>query len=70
MALKDWKKTVDEKYSIIFKNTRTSNYVQIFPKLVGRGRNLVYSVIHYRGDRTFKTKSEALKYAKEYMKNH
>jgi len=72
MATKDWKITKRGKISIAYKNSKTKNFIEIItfskPKnseilIYGKSINGVKS-------RTFKTKSQALAYAKTYMRKH
>ena len=84
MAIKDWKKghrtesffaSVEEDFGeeyypltasiVYFKNKKTSGEIDIVENAPG------YSIwIDKEQTKSFKTKSEALKYAKAYMKKH
>jgi len=72
MALKDWKKNFESYLSIIFiKNDKKD---KLFIENSSRATNIrkrwqVHN-LHYKIDKMFKTKSQALKFAKEYMKKH
>jgi len=68
MALKDWKKVVDGKTELEFKNKKTNKIIR-FEKT--RSQNLKYNIwIYYINNKEqvnyFKTK----KYAKDYMRKH
>jgi len=74
MAIKDWKVTTDDKkyQEKIWENKKDKyHFVKIWKKGVGR-----WGAEHGReggpggAEKNFKTKSEALAYAKAYMKKH
>lgn len=69
MALKDWKKNVrlsDRKMTVYEKGKINIAIIKLFKK---------YSVVSSKGPRSrfirhFKSKSQALKFAKSYMRRH
>ena len=72
MALKDWKK--DVRYKNHFINKVDKNSIAIVFDYIGfENKWLVVIYNKYKDtilDRAFKTKSEALKFAKSYMRRH
>lgn len=72
MALKDWKKTNDDEIGFDYSNSSRGLQISY------RNRSKVLQVSHRAGykydeiviSKKFKTKSQAFKYAKAYMKNH
>jgi len=68
MATKDWKKTLNGKERVVF--VKNENEIEVFAKWD------IYVVRVSKNDHTilipkeFKTKSQALKFAKAYMKKH
>ena len=73
MALKDWKKIHAEEDVIInWKNIKKDElYVGI--EKINKNKFIFYSEDAYKGRfyyKIFKTKSQALKFAKQYMKTH
>ena len=81
MALKDWKKIYDVKYLIRFKNKNTYDKVGVVEvttdKWAVKDKDITWKVQYYKNYGTvnllksnFKTKSQALKFAKSYMRTH
>jgi hypothetical protein len=71
MAIKDWKKVEDNKSGIVFKDRKNeANFIIIEnPKFYKRKIWIIYineSSNNYR----FKTKSQALAFAREYMRKN
>ncbi len=68
MALKDWKKTLKNKFHTIYTNKKDATDIDIWKKekeieiVDGNGKRILL--------KSFKTKSRALAYAKAYMKKH
>ncbi|MFW5794153.1 MAG: hypothetical protein ACOCV1_01600 [Bacillota bacterium] len=72
MALKDWKKTVDERSELEFRNKKTGDIIS-FDKATSQDlRYMIWDFYINKKQQieSFKTKSEALKYAKSYMEKH
>jgi len=70
MALKDWKKTENGKWSVVYKNKKNvEDYVTL--EYVNEKNRLLWKVrtLKVRNE-YFKTKSQALKYAKAYMRKN
>ena len=77
MALKDWKKIVRTNRETVFRNQlRPKNYINIskskLPYLVKvEWKVEIYNGDTYLRDKTyFETKSQALKFARAYMRTH
>lgn len=78
MALKDWKKINRDKGWIQYINKKNQEYVLNLEKTLDIERNSNLWIISIRKnsismlpqDKLFKTNSQALKYAKEYMRKH
>ncbi len=76
--INNWKKQTDNINWIIWKNTKTKERIILFKKSFGRtkkNRVLIEDASEYPytitlNDKNFKTKSQALKYAKEYMRRN
>lgn len=76
MVLKDWKKTINEKYMIKFGKRNASNAVTIEIYPICENKILKYHVrvgsvfsVHLES-KSFELKSKALSYAKQYMRTH
>ena len=75
MALKDWKKVGEGEWKHKKKDrlfVRVDNYDFFTPNSKGKFRGLVYSGVKQSAliSHTFKSKSQALKFAKSYMRTH
>ena len=67
MAMKDWKKVGEKRGGIWFENKKTYQRL-VLVKTLGENKYIITSGGEILG--TFKTKSEALAYAKSYMRTH
>jgi len=78
MALKDWKKIDDTKRVATWKNMKVKHlYLEIIYQYAYVPQEKDYSVVLFKGVdapskvlERFKTKAQALKFAKDYMKKH
>ena len=78
MALKDWKKTRNDRDFIYFSNTKSSTFVLIAKYVRPVKKNLWWYVNipsdvqnnKITHDSQFKTKTQAFKFAKTYMKKN
>ena len=70
MTLKDWKKTKNQKFSVVYKTKDRSDAIHIFKKPISQlwGIDFINKPLKY--EKYFKTKLQALKFAKSYMKKH
>ena len=65
MALKDWKKTSNFSYVVRYVNKKTEE------NLVIQKDNIGWNVHSWKlGKRMFNTESQALSFAKKYMRSH
>lgn len=67
MALKDWTKIENTKFHIIWKNEYDSSRIMVFSRAGAGGWGFEVMIGGYT---FFKTKSEALKFARDYMRRH
>jgi len=79
MALKDWKKVLNKKETIVYKTKKIRGVKIIDTLRIFKENKNKWNVIIYRNDgfssstvakRRFNLKSTALAYAKRYMKSH
>lgn len=72
MTLKDWKKTEDTKYTAVYKNKKDeSDYVVLRYVISLKHQRKMWKVETEKAKTEyFKTKTQALKYAKAYMRKH
>jgi len=80
MALKDWKKKIENDHMVFYRyniksNVNNTDYINIYNTPVPRGNNInryVYSSVvnNKMFVKYFKTKQQALKFAKSYMRKH
>lgn len=75
MALKNWKKALGDKYQITFRN-KIEN-IDLYINKTASNTWVVQYFDNYKknwnrpyANRYFKTKSQALKFAKQYMRTH
>jgi hypothetical protein len=72
MALKDWKKTLNQKYRIEWLNRKSNIGIYIFWSRNENSwffRYYKFNMAHHEIGK-FKSKSQALKFAKAYLRTH
>ncbi len=72
MAIKDWKLIKKTKYMIQWNNIiNHKSFIRLTPRHGLKGWFFTYRSAPYNFEnKTFKTKQQALKYAKSYMRKH
>ena len=71
MAKKDWKK-IEEGDFLVYHNKKTNSYIKLWSPFSGERRFDVVVIVDKKTkeDKTFKRRSQALKFAYTYMKKH
>jgi len=69
--LKDWKKTYSSNIGIIWRNKKKEKIVSLNKLAWNQGWDVgIYSSGKWNDAKRFKTKSQAIKYARSYMRKH
>ena len=69
MALKDWKKTTNLEEQIDFEKD-DKHYLMLALSEQGMGKKWIIYINGFKKFKFFKTKQQALKFAKAYMRSH
>jgi len=72
MALKDWKVIYEGRLMLRYKNQKKGNILEIYPEKI-RGKSVYFIAMTDKNsirDKEFKTKTQALAFAKAYMRKH
>jgi len=75
MATKDWRRVNHDSSHIVFINKKTDDKIRVAVNPIGRHDENVWEFIVYNGNEHFKeeynlSKSQALSFAKKYMRTH